>query len=81
MCLFIYFTVYGQLTFNGQMGHHPMKCISTSLERENVLWRVFKLNSAQASAETWHLEGHTLKVKYAISCSGYVVLNERMISV
>jgi hypothetical protein len=46
------------------------------LERKNVLWWVFKLNSAQAAAETQRLEGHTLKVKYAISCSGYVVLNE-----
>jgi hypothetical protein len=63
------------------MGHHPIKCISSSSERENVLWWVFKLNSAQAAAETWHLEGHTLKVNDAISCSGYVVLNERMISV
>jgi len=80
MYLFIYFTVYVQLTFNGQMGHHPIKCISSSLERENVLWWVFRLNSAQAAAETWHMEGRTLKVNDAISCCGYVVLNERMIS-
>ena len=63
------------------MRHHPIKCISSSLERENVLPWVFKLNSAQTAAETWHLESHALKVKYAVSCSGYVVLNERMISV
>jgi hypothetical protein len=37
--------------------------------------------SAQAAAETLHLEGRTLKVSDAISCCGYVVLNERMISV
>jgi len=42
---------------------------------------VFKLNSSQAAAETWYLEGHTLKVNDVISCSGYIVLNERIISV
>lgn len=79
--LFIYLTIYGQLTFNGQMEHHPIKCILSSLERENVLRQVFKLNSAQAAAETWNLEGHTLRVKYTISCSGCVVLHERIVGV
>ena len=51
------------------MGHHPINCIFSSLERENVLWWVFKLHSAQAAAEIWHLEGHTLKVNDAVNCS------------
>jgi len=63
------------------MEHHPIKCILSSLERENVLRQVFKLNSAQAAAETWNLEGHTLRVKYTISCSGCVVLHERIVGV
>jgi hypothetical protein len=62
------------------MGHHPIKCISSSLERENVRC-VFKLNSAKAAAETWHLEGHALKVNDAVSCSCYALLNERVSSV
>jgi hypothetical protein len=45
-----------------------------------ILHWAFKLSSALAAAETWHLEGCTLKVNDAVSVSGYVVLNERVIN-
>lgn len=42
----------------------PIKCTSISSKGENtVLQWAFKLLSAWATAENWHLEGHVLKVK------------------
>jgi hypothetical protein len=46
--------------------HCPVKCTSSSSVRENVVLQwAFKLNSALAAAETWHLKDHTLKIRMA----------------
>jgi hypothetical protein len=51
------------LTFNGQTGRYPIKHKSFSSKKEKVLHLAFKLNSAVATAETWHLKAWMLKVK------------------
>jgi hypothetical protein len=44
-------------------GHHPIQYTSFSSKKENtVLQWACKLNSAPAAAETYHVQGHTLKV-------------------
>jgi hypothetical protein len=42
----------------------PLNVHTLRLNWKNItLWWAFKLNSAPAAAEIWHLEGHMLKVK------------------
>lgn len=57
------FCFLGTLTSNRWMGQSfPFQCTCFSSGREDVLWWAFKFNSALATAETWHLKGHVLKV-------------------
>jgi hypothetical protein len=53
----------GHFKLNRGTGHHPLKYASFSSIRENTVpqWAC-KLSSAPATAETWHVKGHTLKV-------------------
>lgn len=58
------------LTFNRRMGQScPIKHTPFSSEREDiVLWWAFKFNISPATAETWHVKGHVLKVSdYTVS--------------
>jgi len=53
------------LTFRGQTRHcFPIVYTTVSSKQKNTaLHWAFKLNSAAAATENWHLKGHTLKVK------------------
>lgn len=71
--------VVNYLTVDRQTGQQcPITCtyfLPDLKEKNTVPKWTFKLNSAPAAAENCHLKGCTLKVKNAISDSGYVSSN------